>query len=507
MATEKRTGVRISSWSMGALFVGVIVLINGLVWNLPIRYDFTEEKLYTLSPATRKVLSNLDDLVTVKVFFSKKLPPDLMVVRDEVRDLLEEYRTYARGNLRVEFVDPQKDPKTESYVVRLGIPPVQMNVFEKDKLEVVKGYLGIAFFYADKKEVIPVVQDVSNLEYEITSRILKLTSPEQKTVGFIFAGKHSLDDDYTMVKQEVEKQYAIKTFTPDQKIEGVDVLVVVDGDTMSQKALQHIEDYIQSGGNTLFLVDGAYVNDNLQAFPSQSLTLKVLKTYGIRINKNLVLDVSNEIAPFQRGFIRFFVQYPFWIKILKRGFNAQLPPVRRLESLVLPWASSVDVDTTVSDSVHPVEFQPLVQTTPKAWDQRNFFILDPQSIRIPKPDERKQFTMAVLAHGSFRRHFGDTTAYSPKTLLAVVGNTRFLTDMFAGSFPENLTFFMNLVDYMGLGEELIAIRSKGVTDRPLKPLTEAQKTLFKFINIYALPILIALIGVVVYIQRRREETE
>lgn len=505
MAPQRKKELRISSWTMGALFIGIIVLVNGLIWNFPLRLDFTEEKLYTLSSSTKKVLSGLDDIVTVKVYFSKKLPPDLLVVRDEVSDILNEYKAYARGKLRVKFIDPQKDQKTEAQVVRLGIPPVQMNILEKDKLEVAKGYLGVAFFYQDKKEVIPIVQDVSNLEYEITSRILKLTSDTQKTLGFVFSGKHSLDDDYRLVNQEIQKEYRVSTFKPGDDIKNVDLLVVVDDDTLSRTALEKIEDYLETGNPAIFLVDGVYIDETLRGNTSQTKLIKMLKHYGIQVNKDLILDVSSEIAPFQRGFMRFFVQYPLWVKVQRNGFNKGLPPVSRLESLVLPWTSSITVDTTVSDSLHPVVFQTIMTTTKNAWRQVSFFTLDPQSIRRPKKEELKQYTLGVLARGSFRRFTGDTTKYMPQNIIVVIGNTRFLTEVFAGSYPENLTFFMNLVDYLGLGEDLIAIRSKGVTDRPLKQLSEFKKTLFKFTNIYALPILIALIGVVVYIQRRREE--
>ena len=60
-----------------------------------------------------------------------------------------------------------------------------MNVIEKDKAELANVYMGIAILYEDKKEVLPVVQTTNNLEYDLTSAILKVTSKEVKTVGFL----------------------------------------------------------------------------------------------------------------------------------------------------------------------------------------------------------------------------------------------------------------------------------------------------------------------------------
>jgi ABC-type uncharacterized transport system involved in gliding motility auxiliary subunit len=401
---ERRKKIKWASFWAGLLFIGVVFLLNGLFINIPLRIDLTQEKLYTLSPSTKKILSNLKDIVRIKVYFSSKLPPDLITLREQIKDLLDEYRAYSHGNILYEFVDPLKNPRLQGEVARLGIPPVQLNVFEKDKLEVIKGYLGMAFYYGDKTEVIPVVQDASNLEYEITSRILKVVSNKSKTVGFILPEDKDLDTDYSTLKREVEKEYQIKKIEPGKDIKDIDVLVVVDGYNLGLDSLAKIDDYINSGGKAIFLEDGVVIDKYLHASSNQAKILKMLKRYGIFVTRDLVLDISNEIAPFARGMIRFLVKYPFWVKITRQGFNHKLPPVSRLESLVLPWPSSLEPDTTLKD----VKFEVLAKTTPYAWDQKLFFYLNPSSIPNPRKNERKQFILAVLASGSFKRFTGDT---------------------------------------------------------------------------------------------------
>ncbi len=509
--TARKQNLRRSSWLMGLLFVGIVILVNGLIWRIPLRVDLTQEKLYTLSPATKRILQNLDDLVTIRVYFSSKLPPNLVVLRDEIRDLLDEYRTYARGNLQVEWIDPLKDRNVEREAQRLGIVPVQVNVLEKDKVEVVKAYMGMVFLYGDRKETLPVVSDVSNLEYEITAAILKVTQGIQKTIGVLLPENLSLDRDFYEVRTELGKQYNLRTLKPGQKISGVDLLIVVDGQGFGREDAENIDAFVQQGGNVLFLLDPVQIEEPLTARVNDSPVLDLLEHYGIRVNHDLVMDVSNEIAPFARGFVRFFVPYPYWVKITKPGFNPDLPPVRQLESLVMPWTSSVEFVGDTTDTL--VQFAYLARTTDKAWHSTGFFNLDPQAIRPPRPEARQSFVVAALVTGHFPKYTPDTTAsdtvsrYSPTAHLVITGTSRFARTTFIQSFPENLTFFMNLVDYLGLSEDLISIRSKGVTDRPLRRLTEMQKNLFKFLNIYAVPALLVILGIGVLIRRRREEKE
>ena len=67
----------------------------------------------------------------------------------------------------MELIDPIKENK-ELEAQRHGIPPMQVNVMEEDKLEIKKVYLGLVFLYENKKEILPVVQNLSGLEYELS---------------------------------------------------------------------------------------------------------------------------------------------------------------------------------------------------------------------------------------------------------------------------------------------------------------------------------------------------
>ena len=88
--------------------VVVLFVFNFLSSRHFIRVDLTEGIEYTLSDSTRNILENLDDVVNIKIYFSKDLPPALMMLRRDVDDLLSEYQTYAIGKIKVQYVDPQE---------------------------------------------------------------------------------------------------------------------------------------------------------------------------------------------------------------------------------------------------------------------------------------------------------------------------------------------------------------------------------------------------------------
>ena len=158
----------------------------------------------------KNVVSNLDDLVTIKAYFTENLPPYLINVRRQVADLLEEYRAYANGNFQFEFIDPAADSTEATRVQRMGIPRVQMNVIEKDKQQVIQGYLGIAILYEDKNETIPVVQDTRTLEYDLTTAIKRISTKDIKRVGFMAGhGELELNTDLNIALRELEKQYQV----------------------------------------------------------------------------------------------------------------------------------------------------------------------------------------------------------------------------------------------------------------------------------------------------------
>src|SRR3989339_1218751 len=174
------------------IVIGFVAVANFLLSKFFVRADLTAAKMYTISDATKKILRNVDDMVTIKVFISEKnLPPLAVNMTRTIKDMLSEYQAYSRGNVQVEYFDPTDDQEAKNEARSLGLQEVPMQIIQKDKQENVMCFMGLALLYGDKKENIPILNNVGNLEYDLTSRILKATRKEVKKVAFYFGnGPH-----------------------------------------------------------------------------------------------------------------------------------------------------------------------------------------------------------------------------------------------------------------------------------------------------------------------------
>src|SRR5713101_8249036 len=168
---------------LGTALLAVAVIVVNLL-RIGGRIDLTPGNSFTLSPATRQLLGTLPDLVTVRLFASAALPPEVSFLKRDVDDLLSDYRAAGHGKVKLIIADPAGDSAALREARSLGIPPVQFNVLGQSELQVKEGYLGIAVRYGDGGKTIPFVQQTNDLEYRLTSDIRELTHPEKAVIAF-----------------------------------------------------------------------------------------------------------------------------------------------------------------------------------------------------------------------------------------------------------------------------------------------------------------------------------
>src|ERR1043166_4703345 len=117
------------------LVILIIVAINLVSNEFHLRLDFTEDHEYTLSKATKDILDELEDPVTVKAYFSQNLPPDIAKTRQDFQEMLIEYSNRSDGKIVYEFINPNAKEADEQEAARNGIQPVVINVREKDQVK------------------------------------------------------------------------------------------------------------------------------------------------------------------------------------------------------------------------------------------------------------------------------------------------------------------------------------------------------------------------------------
>lgn len=524
----------------------ILVVVNFLVArHLVWRIDLTENKIYTLSPSSKKMVENLKDIVTIKAYISQKLPPYLSTVRQDVEDLLKEYQAYAKGNLRVEFIDPADNEELKRKLMYDGVPPLNVQTVDKHTFEAMEAYFGMTINYEDRKETVPVI-DPETLEYDLSASIKKVSMPKPAEIR-ILTNKDDLDIDkeYQTFMKSVQKLYQASPLKMDkgQKIpESVDVLIIISPKNFSEHELFEIDQFVMRGGKLICLIDAIKIDQRtLEANVEKPNIAKILAKYGMQINEDLIEDMrSSSMAAFSTGYMQTMMKYPFWVSV-ERDLNRDNPISKRLSALVLPWVSSLSQSESQPEGV---KLTTLATTTDAGFQNTTPFDLNPfkQKNRKITKDDVKRYNLAFLAEGEFTSAYqGDpipkeeeasdpnkdkdpgappasgTTEEqrknkSPQTSILLVANSLFARDqyLYATRSKDNLTFLENAIDSMAIGQDLIGIRSRASAQRPLKQeLTDGQKTTYKWAAILGMPILIILFGLarIPFIKARRRYYE
>ena len=476
------------------LAVLAVVIINILSYRWFLRQDLTANGLYSISPATKRVIKNLPDTVNINVYFSKDLPSQFLPVRQELTDTLTDYQGYG-NKLKVKYVDIGDGKEAEA----AGIPKLQFNDYKQDKLEVVAGYMGLVINYKDKKEVMSVVQNTANFEYDLTTRIKKLTA-DQAQIGWL-AGHGTIDFSGPMVQanQELNKYYKIKEVTLKNLPADIKTLVI-DGprDNFSDDELKALDNFLIKGNAAIVLVDGVTVDQGTQAAENKTNLIDFLQKYNIKVNRNLVVDTASGVASFNQGLVNFSLPYLYWPKILQKNFDQANPLVSGLSGVILPWPSSIDV---AADKINKdVAVSNLIKSSNQSWTAPASTALDPGQ-KINLPSQLAQNILGVGLTGKIKSAYGEKTADNAR--LFVVADSDFARDSFWKNNQPNMALLQNLLDGANLDGDLISIRSKSIADRAIVNVSEANKEWLRYLNIFGITIVILAGGLARYYYRRK----
>jgi gliding-associated putative ABC transporter substrate-binding component GldG len=484
-----------------AVVAGILIVLNVISIRLFGRLDLTAQGVYTLSDASKKLIASLDDRVTVKAFFTEELPSPYNNNRRAVLDILNEYKAFAKGNLQYEFINPQGE-KGETDAQQQGIAPVEVQVVNEDKLEVKRGYMGLVMLFEDRKELIPVVQNLNSLEYDISSALKRLTSKAKKKIGYTTGHGEPEISTLRQVYQTVSPQYDLVPVDL-SKAEPVPadlaaLLVISPQSRFQDSARFQIDQYLMRGGKIAFLLNR--VNANLQSRMGQPLDLGLdeqLRQYGAHINPDLVRDVqcANISVMQQQGGMTFQSQVPFPYIPIASDFNQNNPMVKDLQSVVFPFISSID---TTSVSAQGLKAEVLIRSSKRSGRQTGFFMIDPFQRYTPADLAESGIPLGTIVHGSFKSAFigkqpAPSVTSSPETRVIAVGDGDFMKDEFLGT-RGNITFFANIIDYLADDAGLITIRSKNVATPPLDQISDGSKKMLKYTNLIGPPLIIIVYG-------------
>ena len=562
--------------------VVILVLLNVIGSFVFTRFDLTSEKRYTLSPTTRAILNDLEDYVYFKVYLEGYFPAGFKKLRRETKEMLDEFRAYTKY-IDYEFINPSESAdaseRNDTYkqLYQSGLNPTDVVVRNSDgssKQMVI--WPGALVSYRNNTEIaIDLLENqigqssenalnasMQNLEFRLIDAVKKVTRLQKPNIAFIQGhGELGVQDVFDII-QSLAQNYNVDTVTIGGRIDALihrtqhedrevkafpsyDAIVVAKPtQPFDEKDKFLIDQYIMHGGKVLWLVEPVYATmDSLQSQEStigleQDLNLDdMLFKYGVRMNRDLLLDLTCAALPIRTGQVAGQAQLEFfrWYYFPLLQAASDHPVVRNMNAIKADFVSSMDA-TTSADGIEQV---PLLKTsdytkvsgTPvfitlamlrQAPDKRMFsskgknaaYLLKGQfpslyANRIPQEivddqatdfmEESKPTAMIVVADGDIIRNQIDIRTHKPLPL----GFDQYTQNTYA-----NKEFIENAISYLVDGEGLVDIRSRELKVRLLDATKINQERVkWQVINTLVPIALIIALGFVMALVRKKKYTK
>jgi gliding-associated putative ABC transporter substrate-binding component GldG len=471
------------------LIAAIVLVVNFISREFFVRLDFSEDKQYTLSNATKNILRNLKEPVSIKVYFSKNLSPEISKNREDFKEMLIEYTNISKGMLVYEFVNPNEKPELEQEAAQEGISPLMINVREKDKEVQQKAFMGAVISMGTRKEVLPFIQPGGAMEYEMSKSIKKISLVEKPTIGLLQGHGEPGIQEMPQAYQELNILYNFEPLTLTDTTTIPDriktIAIIKPKDSITQRQFDQLDAFLSKGHGLMVCINrvdfqpqmgyGSEMNTGLEGW---------LQKKGVLVNSNFVMDATaaSVQVPQQMGPIQVYANVLFPYAPIIKKFAAH-PAVKGLEAVIMQFVSSIDYTGDKSNI-----FTPLAFTSDKSAmvPPPVYFNLEKQWTAADFP--QKNIVVAAALEGNL--------VGGVKSKMIVVGDGDFCVNGPAGQGqqprqlnPDNVNMFVNGIDWLSDDTGLIELRTKSVTARPIKDLEDGTKTFIKYLN-FLLPILL-----------------
>lgn len=504
--------------------------------------DLTAEKLFTISDGTRKVLSSIDEPIKTRVYFSKALgeaAPNYQKYFDRVRALLTQYRDISGGRLDLEFIDPEAFSDAEDRAVAAGLKGIRLN------REGETGYFGlVATNSTDHRSLIEFFAPERErfLEYDLSKLIYGLANPKKRIVGLIstlplegtFNPRGGMVPPW-MVLEQMRDFYDVKTISPDSKEipADVDMLMLVQPDTLTEDGLYAIDQFALKGGRILAFIDPVAKSAGrgnpmqmMQAGGKSGLD-KLLTAWGVQFSKDKAAgDIRNARkvqfggGPGQQPVV---ADYVAWISLNKTALDDKDPLSAGIDRLMFGSPGFLEKAEAATTA-----FLPLIRTSKDAAElPADMMRMQPDPLGLLKSYKSlgKPLVLAARVTGEIKSAFPDGApkpkkddekkdelpndaaakpAEAPKAEAAKVepakaslksGNLSAIivadTDMLADQFwaevrdflgqrvvtptAHNAVFTLNALDNLSGSDTMMTLRGRGIDDRPFERVEKIRR--------------------------------
>jgi ABC-type uncharacterized transport system involved in gliding motility auxiliary subunit len=489
----------------------ILVAVNFLVSRVPVRADLTDGNLYTLSEGTRKILRELQSPVKVKLYVSQgeSVPVPLRGFAQRVEDVVDEFKQAAGSNLIVERYHPRPDSEEEDAAQLDGIEPQQLMSGEQF-------YLGIAVSQLDRKQAIAAVapQRERLLEYDLIRAIARVGTAERPKIG-LMAGVPVTGEKFNpftrqssepwVLANELKRDFEVKEVPMSAKEIDKDliVLLLVHPRDIQPLAEYALDQFVLRGGKLIVFVDPYMYFDQAPTMPGippqpSSSTLPTLfKAWGVGMNPDkVVADVVFGSGGGQR-------YTPTVLSLNRTAFNRDDVVTSQIETLLYAFGGAFEVK---ADGLRVTQ---LLTSSPDSMlvDNANATRSGDEATKAFKPSGTPM-PLALRLTGRFKSAFPEGVKEGEKPVpntpalkesssensVVLVADVDMLADGAAVDVQDvfgrkvvvpsngNLAFAIGLVEQLSAGDDLISLRSRAASFRPLTVVreleAEAQKQYF-----------------------------
>jgi ABC-2 type transport system permease protein len=553
------------------LIILLLIAVNWLTSLYHTRIDFTNEKRFTLSKPTKKILKNLDEPVIVDVFLKGEFPSGFKKLANSASEILSEFKEVAGNNFQYNFISPDDEVagstvKWGDTLSALGLYPInlksQLKAGEQQQLlypvalvHYKENVLPVALYNGSSKAITfsEINSAEAMMEFKFADAIHKLAQPEKPMVAYSTGNGEPGDvRSYDLANNVLLKEYNLKTLNLNTQAVIPDtfklLLIVKPAIKFTDEEKLKIDQFVMRGGKLLLFIDKLEAElDSLKSMNNQVVAYDrnlglddLLFKYGARINNDLLMDLQCDYLPFvtngsgQMEFLR-WNYFPLFESKSNHPINKNIGLVSG------QFVNSVDT----------VEAEGIKKTILLSSSPNSRIIATPaiisgkENVNAPEDDKFKKanIPVAVLLEGKFQSLYNNRLSQAMNDSLQQYGYD-FLPQSFTegkiivvadgdmvlnatdknGPLPmgvnrytagtqyeyqfANKDFLQNCLDHLVNQSGLSEARAKDYTLRLLDTKkVTAQKTTWQAINIGAPVLLVVLFAVLYQWRRKRKYTK
>jgi len=545
----------------------ILICVNILASYFHTGLDLTKEERFTLSPSTKKVLHNMQEVAVVDVFLKGKFPAELQRLQEAVRERLTSFKEIAGNKIIFHFIDPlegkndQEKKETVKDMAQKGMLLRELQNANEDEEEYsMKEFFPYALVHYNGKEMPIMLLEAppgksraeqinyaeALLEHKFADAINQLERPSKARIAYIVGNGEELGVRTVDMLASLPAYYLLDTLDLTHTLQislAYDAIIINQPKiTFTGPEKLKIDQYIMHGGHVLWNVNQLNASiDSLEAHPPQIMAMEygldlddILFKYGVRINNDLVEDRQN--VPLPRVLNNGTPELHEWIYFPKLNPTSDHPIVRNMDFIFGQFSNSIDTLKTTG-----IKKTILLQSS--KYSRTSSAPVRVSLTMMSFPLNNEMFTkpyrpVSVLLEGKFTSaykgrlapeflRFLDSmkTPFKPEcdsenSMIVTSVSELFSNDYstksgiipmgyykFNGQYYANKNFLLNCLEYLTDHSGILESRSKQVKLRLLdNGRAKDEKTQWQIVNV-AIPIAVVLVFASCYLFFRKRRYE